>query len=239
MELNEFCKEIEEKSSKIDINLDNEICNKLYNYMNLLLEWNEKINLTAITDEKEIILKHFIDSFTINKFINSGDKMLDIGTGAGFPGLPIKIIRPEVDVFLMDSLNKRINFLNEVIELLQLKNIEAFHSRAEEMAKNNKFREKFDVVTSRAVAKLNILLEYMLPYTKIDGKCLCMKGPNIEEEIKEAEKALKILGGEIEKIEKIILPDSNIERNIIIIRKKSATPLKYPRKAGMPTKEPL
>ncbi len=239
MELNEFCKEIEKKSSKIDINLDNEICNKLYNYMNLLLEWNEKINLTAITDEKEIILKHFIDSFTINKFINSGDIMLDIGTGAGFPGLPIKIIRPEVDVFLMDSLNKRINFLNEVIELLQLKNIEAFHSRAEEMAKNNKFREKFDVVTSRAVAKLNILLEYMLPYTKIDGKCLCMKGPNIEEEIKEAEKALKILGGEIEKIEKIILPDSNIERNIIIIRKKSATPLKYPRKAGMPTKEPL
>lgn len=239
MELNEFCKEIEEKSSKIDINLDNEICNKLYNYMNLLLEWNEKINLTAITDEKEIILKHFIDSFTINKFINSGDKMLDIGTGAGFPGLPIKIIRPEVDVFLMDSLNKRINFLNEVIESLQLKNIEAFHSRAEEMAKNNKFREKFDVVTSRAVAKLNILLEYMLPYTKIDGKCLCMKGPNIEEEIKEAEKALKILGGEIEKIEKIILPDSNIERKIIIIRKKSATPLKYPRKAGMPTKEPL
>lgn len=239
MELNEFCKEIEEKSSKIDINLDNEICNKLYNYMNLLLEWNEKINLTAITNEKEIILKHFIDSFTINKFINSGDKMLDIGTGAGFPGLPIKIIRPEVDVFLMDSLNKRINFLNEVIESLQLKNIEAFHSRAEEMAKNNKFREKFDVVTSRAVAKLNILLEYMLPYTKVNGKCLCMKGPNIEEEIKEAEKALKILGGEIEKIEKIILPDSNIERNIIIIRKKSATPLKYPRKAGMPTKEPL
>lgn len=239
MELNEFCKEIEKKSSKIDINLDNEICNKLYNYMNLLLEWNEKINLTAITDEKEIILKHFIDSFTINKFINSGDIMLDIGTGAGFPGLPIKIIRPEVDVFLMDSLNKRINFLNEVIESLQLKNIEAFHSRAEEMAKNNRFREKFDVVTSRAVAKLNILLEYMLPYTKIDGKCLCMKGPNIEEEIKEAEKALKILGGEIEKIEKIILPDSNIERKIIIIRKKSATPLKYPRKAGMPTKEPL
>lgn len=239
MELNEFCKEIEKKSSKIDINLDNEICNKLYNYMNLLLEWNEKINLTAITDEKEIILKHFIDSFTINKFINSGDIMLDIGTGAGFPGLPIKIIRPEVDVFLMDSLNKRINFLNEVIESLQLKNIEAFHSRAEEMAKNNKFREKFDVVTSRAVAKLNILLEYMLPYTKINGKCLCMKGPNIEEEIKEAEKALKILGGEIEKIEKIILPDSNIERKIIIIRKKSATPLKYPRKAGMPTKEPL
>lgn len=239
MELNEFCEEIEEKSSKIDINLDNEICNKLYNYMNLLLEWNEKINLTAITDEKEIILKHFIDSFTINKFINSGDKMLDIGTGAGFPGLPIKIIRPEVDVFLMDSLNKRINFLNEVIESLQLKNIEAFHSRAEEMAKNNKFREKFDVVTSRAVAKLNILLEYMLPYTKVNGKCLCMKGPNIEEEIKEAEKALKILGGKIEKIEKIILPDSNIERKIIIIRKKSATPLKYPRKAGMPTKEPL
>ena len=239
MELNEFCKEIEEKSSKIDINLDNEICNKLYNYMNLLLEWNEKINLTAITDEKEIILKHFIDSFTINKFINSGDKMLDIGTGAGFPGLPIKIIRAEVDVFLMDSLNKRINFLNEVIESLQLKNIEAFHSRAEEMAKNNKFREKFDVVTSRAVAKLNILLEYMLPYTKVNGKCLCMKGPNIEEEIKEAEKALKILGGEIEKIEKIILPHSNIERKIIIIRKKSATPLKYPRKAGMPTKEPL
>ena len=239
MELNEFCKEIEEKSSKIDINLDNEICNKLYNYMNLLLEWNEKINLTAITDEKEIILKHFIDSFTINKFINSGDKMLDIGTGAGFPGLPIKIIRAEVDVFLMDSLNKRINFLNEVIESLQLKNIEAFHSRAEEMAKNNKFREKFDVVTSRAVAKLNILLEYMLPYTKVNGKCLCMKGPNIEEEIKEAEKALKILGGEVEKIEKFILPDSNIERKIIIIRKKSATPLKYPRKAGMPTKEPL
>ena len=237
MELNEFCKEIEEKSSKIDINLDNEICNKLYNYMNLLLEWNEKINLTAITDEKEIILKHFIDSFTINKFINSGDRMLDIGTGAGFPGLPIKIIRPEVDVFLMDSLNKRIIFLQTVINELELKNIQAIHGRAEEFV--SKEREAYDIVTSRAVARLNVLLEYMLPFVKVGGRCICMKSFEIEEELKEAKKAIEILGGEIEKIDEITLPNTDIKRKIVIIKKVKNTPSKYPRKAGTPAKEPI
>ncbi len=239
MELNEFCERIQELSKKIDVEIDEKTCNKLYIYMNLLLEWNEKINLTAITDKNEIILKHFIDSFTINKFLKKGSKVLDIGTGAGFPGLAIKIIRPEIKVVLMDSLNKRISFLNEVIQSLKLNDIETFHSRAEEMAKNNEFREKFDIVTSRAVAKLNVLSEYMLPYTKINGKCICMKGPNVEEEVKESEKAIKILGGKIENVDKIILPESNFERNIIIINKISNTPLKYPRKSGTPSKEPL
>lgn len=237
MNLEEFSIDFKDKANKINITISDEQIKKFYEYMNLLLEWNEKINLTAITEPKEVIMKHFIDSITVEKYINNGDLVADIGTGAGFPGIPLNIIKNNTNYVLVDSLNKRINFLNEVINDLNLKNIKTVHSRVEDFAKNN--REKFDVATSRAVAALNILLEYLLPLVKVGGICVCMKGSNIEEEVSNAKKALEVLGGKIEKIEEIVLPDSDVKRNIIIIRKVKNTPNKYPRKAGMPSKEPI
>ncbi len=239
MDQKEFFKKISIKSEKIGINLDEQKSDKLYNYMNLLLKWNENINLTAITDKDEIILKHFIDSLTINKYIKSNDMVMDIGTGAGFPGIPLRIMNDDNKIILVDSLNKRINFLNEVCNELNLENVECIHSRAEDLACKKEYRENLDVVVSRAVARLNILLEYMLPFVKVGGKCICMKGPNISEELNEATNAIKILGGKIEKIEKVILPESDMERNIVIISKEKTTPSKYPRKSGVPSKQPI
>ena len=165
--------------------------------------------------------------------------MLDVGTGAGFPGIPIKIMNENIEITLLDSLNKRINFLNEAINKLELKNISAIHSRIEDYGKNNKYREKYDIVTSRAVANLATLSEYMLPMLKIKGKSICMKGSDIKEEVKNSKRAIDILGGEIVNIEELVLPKSDNRRNLIIIEKKKNTPLKYPRKAGIPSKEPL
>ena len=238
MNLDLFSKELKEKAKQIDVDLNETQINKFYEYMNLLLEWNEKINLTAITEPNEVILKHFIDSLTIKRYIEEGKSIVDVGTGAGFPGIPLSISNNNINITLLDSLNKRIIFLNDVIDKIQLKNIEAIHGRAEEFAKNKKQREGFDIATSRAVAPLNILLEYLLPLVKVGGKCICMKGSKTEE-IEDARNALKILGGEIESIDKVFLPNSDIERNIIIVRKVKQTPLKYPRKAGTPVKEPL
>lgn len=237
MNLEEFLIDFKDKANKINITISDEQIKEFYEYMNLLLEWNEKINLTAITEPKEVIMKHFIDSITVEKYINNSDLVADIGTGAGFPGIPLNIVKNNANYVLVDSLNKRINFLNEVINDLNLKNIKTVHSRVEDFAKNN--REKFDVATSRAVAALNILLEYLLPLVKVGGICVCMKGSNIKEEVSNAKKALEVLGGKIEKIEEIVLPDSDVKRNIIIIRKVKNTPNKYPRKAGMPSKEPI
>lgn len=172
-------------------------------------------------------------------YIQKGEKVLDIGTGAGFPGIPVKIASLQTDITLLDSLNKRIHFLDLVIEQLNLQGIQAIHGRAEEFGKIAENREKYDVVTSRAVAKLNVLLEYMLPFTKISGRCICMKALEIEEELKEAEKAIQILGGKVEKIETITLENTTIQRKLVIIKKEKETPAKYPRKAGTPTKEPL
>ena len=237
MELQEFSIEIQNKLNKININIDEKKIKQFYDYMNLLLEWNEKINLTAITDEKDIILKHFIDSLTIEKYLGEGKNIVDIGTGAGFPGIPLNIINNKLQYVLVDSLNKRINFLNLIINKINLNNIYTVHSRAEDYAKNE--REKYDIATSRAVASLNVLLEYLLPLVKVGGICICMKGSNINEELINANKALEILGGKIEKIEEITLPDSDNIRNIIIVRKIKETPKKYPRKAGMASKEPI
>lgn len=236
MEIKEFQEKIKNKAQNFNIELNDIKVEKLYNYMNILLEWNEKINLTAITDKDDIILKHFIDSLTISKYITDNSCIIDVGTGAGFPGIPLNIYNSENKYVLLDSLNKRVKFLDEVINVLKLKNIKTFHSRAEDFAIKN--REKFDIATSRAVAPLNILLEYMLPLVKVGGKCICMKGNNIEE-IAVAKNALNILGGKIEEIEEISLTDKDNMRNIIIIRKVKPTPNKYPRKAGTPTKEPL
>lgn len=219
--------------------LNNKQIEQFDKYMDLLLEWNEKINLTAITEKNQIILKHFIDSLTISKYIEKNSKVIDVGTGAGFPGIPLKIYNNTLNITLLDSLNKRINFLNEVINELQLEKIQAIHSRAEDLARNNNYREKFDYAISRAVANLSTLSEYLLPYVKVNGKCICMKGPNINEEVKNSKQALKRLGGEIIDIKNFTLPESDIERNIIIIKKIKNTDKEFPRKAGIPAKKPL
>lgn len=235
-ELQEYFKKL---AKDINVEINDEEINEFSLYMDLLLEWNEKINLTAITEKNEIILKHFIDSLTIYKYIKENDKIADVGTGAGFPGIPLAIMKNKNEVILVDSLNKRINFLNEVIQKIELENVISIHSRAEDLGKNKKYREKFDIVTSRAVANLTVLVEYLLPLVDVGGYCICMKGPNIEEELNQSKFAIRTLGGKIEKVEKIILPDSDFERNIVIIKKEQYTDKRYPRKAGMPLKNPL
>ena len=239
MKKEEFKKVLYEKTKQIGIELTEEQLEKFYLYMNILLEWNEKINLTAITNEEEIILKHFVDSLTINKYIEDSKSLIDVGTGAGFPGIPIKILRQDLKITLLDSLNKRINFLNEVIEKLELKNIECIHGRAEEFGKNKNYREKYDISTSRAVANMSTLSEYLIPFVKIGGKVLAMKGDKAEEELEEAKKAIKLLGGKVENIDNFYLPNSDIKRSIIIIKKIEKTESKFPRKPGMPAKEPI
>lgn len=233
----EFKRELAKRAMQFGINLSEEQQNEFYQYMQLLLEWNEKMNLTAITEPKEVLVKHFVDSMSIAPYIEPADKILDIGTGAGFPGVPLKIVLPQNSFTLLDSLNKRIQFLQEVIEKLQLEQIEAIHGRAEEFCKEK--REEYDIVVSRAVAKLNVLLEYMLPFVKIGGRCICMKALDIEEELDEAKKAIEVLGGVVEKVEEVTLESTDITRKIVMIKKKKETPKKYPRKAGTPSKEPI
>ena len=234
-----FNRELFEKVKKFNIYINNDQIQKFQRYKELLLEWNEKINLTAITDEEEIILKHFVDSLTVLKYINENDKIIDVGTGAGFPGIPIAIMMPNVKITLLDSINKRINFLNEVIKELDLKNVETIHSRSEDCGKDILYREKFDISIARAVANLSTLSEYLLPFVKIGGKMICMKGSEIEEELKNAQYAIKVLGGKIISRDEFTLPESDIKRNIIIVEKEQYTPKMYPRKAGLPAKEPI
>ena len=237
MNLKEFNQIFEKECKKNNIKILEEKNEQFFQYMNLILEWNEKVNLTAIKDEKEFIVKHFIDSLTIDSLITDSKKLLDIGTGAGFPGIPLKINNPDINVTLIDSVNKKIMVLNDVIEKLGLEKTEALHVRAEELARENDYREKFDIVTTRAVSNLSTISEYMLPFVKIGGETICMKGPNIEQELKEAKNAIQLLGGQIEKIEKFNIDD--FERNIIIIKKVKNTNKKYPRGQGKPAKEPI
>lgn len=239
MEEKIFKTKLKEYAKEIDVILDEEMLNKFYKYKEMVIEWNEKINLTAITDEKEFLIKHFIDSITTNKYIEAEKSIIDVGTGAGFPGIPLKILNKDNKIVLFDSLNKRLKVLEDIISKVELKNVETLHGRAEETFRNKEHREKYDIATSRAVAALNVLVELMLPAVKVGGICICMKGNNAEEEIKEAQKAIKELGGEISKVEKIILPELNMERNIIIIKKIKQTPNKYPRKPGTPQREPI
>lgn len=238
MEKEQFISAITEYSSSIKVVLSEEQKVMFYNYMNILLEWNQKINLTTITKPEDIIIKHFIDSLTVLKYIkNEKINIIDIGTGAGFPGIPIKIVNDLNNITLLDSLNKRIVFLQNVINELKLKDIVAVHSRAEEYIKLEK-REIYDIAVSRAVANMSTLLEYLLPYVKINGICICMKGPNIEEELENSKKALSILGGKIVNIDNFELPDGS-KRNIIIVKKIKNTPMKYPRINNKPLKEPI
>ena len=236
MEYENFRKEFI-KYNKLFAIPENEI-EKFYQYMKLLLEWNEKINLTAITDESEIIRKHFIDSLTISKLIKEDTNVVDVGTGAGFPGMPLAITK-KVKVTLVDSLNKRINFLNIVKESIELDNVNTVHGRAEEVGQNEKYREKFDYAVSRAVAPINVLLEYMLPLVKVGGYCLCMKGPKVIDEMQGIEKKKKKLGGKYIKLEELEIPGEESRKNVIIIKKVESTNKKYPRKPGTPAKQPL
>ena len=231
--------DLKQKLNEFNIEISDNQLEKFDKYMKFLLEWNEKINLTAIVEPDEVKIKHFLDSLTVLKYINDEDKVIDIGTGAGFPGIPLKIMKPDTKITLLDSLNKRINFLNIVIEELGLKNIEAIHGRAEEFARNKLYREKYDIAVSRAVANLSTLTEYMLPFVKVGGRCICMKGANVKEELDKAKNAIQELGGKIEKIDNFCLSNNDNGRNIIIIKKVKETKSKYPRKAGIPSKEPL
>lgn len=235
----DFENKLQNLSKEINVLLNEEQLDKFYKYMNLLLEWNEKMNLTAITDEDGIILKHFVDSLTVLEYLKDAKSIIDVGTGAGFPGIPISIMNSDKTIVLMDSLNKRINFLNDVVQKLNLDNVRTVHSRAEDLGQNNMHRQKYDVVISRAVANLTTLAEYMLPLTKIGGMCICMKGQEIVDEIKNSKYAIELLGGEIETIDEFCLPNSDMKRNIIIIRKIKNTDRRFPRKAGMPSKEPI
>ena len=235
----DFKNKMIELSKKINVQLNDEQIKKYFDYMALLLDWNEKINLTAITEVDDVILKHFVDSMTVLKYIENEKSIIDVGTGAGFPGIPIAIMKKDVKITLLDSLNKRINFLNEVCRELKLNNVDTIHGRAEEIGKNKEHREKYDIAVSRAVANMSTLSEYLIPLVKIGGKCICMKGSEIEQELEQAKFAIKELGGKIEKVEKFTLPDSDMERNIIIIKKIKETSNKYPRKAGMPSKVPI
>lgn len=219
MEEKVFKQELKENALAIDVVLEEKKLEKLYQYKNLVVEWNEKINLTAITEDFEFIIKHLVDSLTINRYIEKNKTIIDIGTGAGFPGIPLKVLNQANKVVLFDSLNKRLKVLEDIIQKLELQNIETLHGRAEETFKNKEHREKYDIAVSRAVASLNVLAELMLPAIKLGGICICMKGNNADAEIREAEKAIKELGGKIIKIEKIVLPKLDLERNIIIIKK--------------------
>lgn len=208
-------------------------------YLELLLEWNEKINLTAITDPDEVLEKHFLDSLTLLSHceIKQRARLIDVGTGAGFPGIPLKIMRPDLELTLLDGLNKRLVFLGEVCSALGLE-AERVHKRAEEAGLDPKMRESFDIVTARAVAPLNVLAEYCLPFVKMKGYFLAMKGPGAKEEVNQAERALGILGGTEVKLLSLSLPTAG-ERNIAAIRKKAFTPKGYPRHGGTITKHPL
>ncbi|MDR3540804.1 MAG: 16S rRNA (guanine(527)-N(7))-methyltransferase RsmG [Desulfosporosinus sp.] len=235
----EFASFMQESTYKhIGCELSDLQVSQLCQFGDLLLEWNKRLNLTRITDPHDVILKHFIDSMVLSKF-TTGLSFVDLGTGAGFPGIPLKILRPELDVVLMDSLKKRLDFLDIVIKTLNLMAIRTFHARAEDFGRNVQFRNYFDTVSSRAVARLPVLLEYALPVLKVNGLFLALKGAQVDDELIEAQKALKLLGGVVESIEHYNLGEGAEHRVVVLIRKIMETPSQYPRQAGTPTKDPI
>lgn len=227
--------------NELGIDIDDFKIDKFEKYKDLLIEWNKNINLTAIEDEKEIYIKHFIDSISCltTNYIKDGDKIIDVGTGAGFPGIPIKMILENVDLTLLDSLNKRINFLKEVCTSADFKSVEFVHGRAEDFGQNPDYREKYDIATARAVAGLPVLLELCVPFIKVGGYFVCLKGPSLDEELKQSKKAIEELGMEFVERVDIKLPHTDIKHNILVLKKIKNTPTKYPRKAGKPSKSPI
>ena len=235
MEYIEIEKKFNELISKYNIKSNN-ITKQLYTYMECILESNNNINLTSITNPNEFIVKHFIDSLIISEYID-GNKILDIGTGAGFPGIPLAINNPDKNFVLLDSVNKKLNVIRGTLPKISINNVDVIHSRAEDLARDNEYREQFDCVVSRAVANLTTLVEYMLPFVKVGGMIICLKGPNYEQELMDASKAIDILGGKVEKTLSFNIEDN--ERNIIFIKKYKTTPEKFPRGQGKPLKEPI
>ncbi len=238
MNIEEFKDIFLEEAKKIDISIDENQIKNFYLYMNGIIEWNQKINVTAITDEKMFIVKHFIDSLTVNHLVANKESVIDIGTGAGFPGIPIKILNPNLKVTLIDSVNKKLNVIRDLAEKINLENLEIIHTRAEDLANNFKYREMYDIAITRAVSNFSTILEYMLPFVKIGGYAICMKGPNFQDELEEARGAIEVLGGKIDKIESLNV-NEELERNIIVVKKIKQTPKKYPRGQGKPLKEPI
>lgn len=238
--MNETLVELLQQGAKeYDLSLNELQISQFFLYKNILGEWNEKMNLTAIEEDRDVILKHFIDSFSILPlFVGRTGSVIDVGTGAGFPGIPFKIMREDLQITLLDSLQKRVGFLQEVIDRLGLRSITAIHGRAEDKGVDKTLREGFDFAVARAVASLPVLLEYCLPFVKVDGLFIAMKGSNVEE-VEASKKALQVLGGTIEQVQEITLPFTDMKRNIIIVRKFRHTPTNYPRKAGKPSKDPL
>ncbi len=238
-----FEESLRKELNLLSIELEENQINQFYDYYQLLVEWNKFMNLTAITEMDEVITKHFVDSLSLIKAVEEiGTKdyrIIDVGTGAGFPGIPLKIVFPDLRITLMDSLNKRINYLNEVISRLGLEKIEAIHGRAEDLGRDPLHREQYDLCVSRAVANLSTLSEYCMPFAKVGGYFIPYKSGKIEEELGAAKHAIFLLGGSVKEVKTFLLPGTDVERSLVKIAKNNSTSKKYPRKAGLPSKEPL
>ena len=238
-----FAELLNEQAGEMQVQLTARQIEQFYQYFELLTEWNKVMNLTAITQMEDVVTKHFVDSLSIIRIfpeLAQGNwSVMDVGTGAGFPGIPLKIAFPEIKITLLDSLNKRIKFLQEVKAKLELQGVEALHGRAEDYGRQKEYREKFDCCVSRAVANLATLSEYCVPFVKTGGCFIPYKSGKVEEERRQAENALKILGCRVEKMEEFVLPSTDASRVLVMIRKEKVLSKKYPRKAGMPSKEPL
>lgn len=237
MNVEQFVQMLEEKG----ISLSSKQLQQFERYFELLVEWNEKMNLTAITEKEDVFLKHFFDSISAAFFVNLNQSihLCDVGAGAGFPSIPLKICFPDLKVSIVDSLQKRITFLDNLAKELELNQTYFYHDRAETFAKNKEHREKYDMVTARAVARMSVLSELCLPLVKVGGVFVAMKAANAKEELEKAKKGIKILGGNVHEVHSFILPFEESERNIIIVKKDKSTPTKYPRKPGTPNKLPL
>jgi len=236
----DYFKLLKTSCESVNIEFDEGKYKQFVEYKNLLQEWNEKINLTAIVDDEGIFKKHFVDSIKVFNFegLHNAKNIIDVGTGAGLPGIPMKIVRPDLNVVLLDSLLKRVNFLNEVVGKLGLEDIKAVHGRAEDIARNE-YRDFFDVAVSRAVANMTLLSELCLPFVRVDGYFIAMKGPSVESEIEEAKNAISVLGGKLEEIIEVKIEESDMKHNLVIVRKVKDTPKQYPRKPGAAAKKPI
>jgi len=239
----QFAEQLRKECIELSLTLSDIQIEQFYQYYELLIQWNQVMNLTAITEMDEVITKHFVDSLSIVKVLDGlADQklsMIDVGTGAGFPGIPLKIVFPDIEITLLDSLNKRVKFLNQVIDDLDLANIQAIHGRAEDIGSNNHYREMFDLCVSRAVANISTLSEYCLPLVKVGGVFISYKSGKIAEELETGKHAIFLLGGRLRDTHLFHLPGNELERSMVIIDKKEKTGKKYPRKAGLPSKEPL